>query len=343
MRNLAELADSEISRMFGGLDVFSYRPEELPCFHPSDSSYTPAEEATRIEELEHRLKGFYPSWDLPPEKLRGYTRQRFPDASLFWNKAFTTPEFLIVIRPSTLTTPQMDVSHRSGLPLESIHLSIPKNHHDFISLYKALGPIDEEWKGLLRERGGYESELYAESFAYDNYLTAGGDPDVIAARIQQRALAGFLRLEQPLAPTLHEKYVGKSWKHQYMETIGLSYMELKLRTLDRLNGENMLKGRTTGEILDEISQHLRRQENIKNPGIVTEAMYKIQDFLERDDSSWNKDKRAVFSALQAIVLGTDIDETGRKYGRQILEAGRNLVPELMPREQSLHAAFEMHP
>ncbi len=203
--------------------------------------------------------------------------------------------YFIVTMPSAAL--EMSDLFTLGTGLRGVHAEghVPLEDHNYISVQHEIG------HGVAKVRGIefdtlYDDELFAERYALEKYLDAGGDLEVVQASINGRALDAFIAQndEYWIAPALSNHFLGSDF-----DTVLDANRDVHTALRARVS-ESLLNGRGSADAAVE------------------------EDVLRTSDP------RLVFSAVQDVVNHQGEDPRVRGLGQMVLDGAEAYMPDFLP-------------
>lgn len=369
MPDLKIPTDEEISQMFGGIPVTSYRPEDFPHFKPTiHQSYDQAEMNDRIQAVADHWIKFCPEIDLEgvADLISNIAVQLSASITSIHLNGVYKPSVFLLLRPSEQIDPTLKLANDTGLKINNVRSNIPDQDREYISTYHEIGHMNVGINGLIFN-SKFEEEFYSEIYAYTKYCEENGSLDVINSCVRERALSGFFR--QP-----SKYWMAPKFAHNYMDSTDnnkkefidcwKSCAELRFRVADKIEGENCLIG---------INQYPSKQFNNDAMALLSLGNDKVQGYdlerhaLEQYSSeqihkalvSWDNGKisevkdldlrfailaadeavnsdilvkypEMAFTALDEIISSPNVDDFTKENAHQILEAAAYTTIGLLP-------------
>lgn len=324
-----EPTDEDLSARFG-VPVFSFRPEDLPHFRPGPmDDYFQDEVEARIDAVIERFRAVHPTWDEGRRSVQLLALNK--DGALTTFAEDDKIAFIALLRPSLLMSPAAIASMTTRIEERLLNIPIPPADRSFINTAHEIGHMVENTESGLNFNpsllDSYSSELHAESYALTAYADEGGDPAVIKAVIQERALAGFIHATPQyfIAPALYERFISRSGLEPDPQDVINRYLELRLRTGDALRGAHAFRQMPSDELLPHIAAW--RQAHRDDPDGMADSRDSFTLAAKAFDYPFPADE--TLSTLMVDVLENPrLAPLSAAYGHQILEAARDLAPGL---------------
>lgn len=326
---IAEMSNEQISRALGGVPVISMRPEDLPHFDPLRSApYSQGALDARVESIETTITNIFPNFRTSEEVLRVPAGHH--DASVLINfsgpQNLETVNFFVLFRPSLELSVTQRVSGFSGLPAEDIQANIPVEDYRALTVWHEVGHMKAEMEGV-KFLSPWHEELYADTFALDQYLKNGGSQDVVDFYIRERAISGFLKTDNKyfLAPALLERFQeGNPNPNQDVMQTWAEMIELRLRvanTITEDDNNRILKNYSSEQIQDALFYMNRGEtEQILDTNLRS-AMADLDRIFVKEGSLF-EDKMLVFEALNEVVTEHNVNDRVSANGAFIVDSAR---------------------
>lgn len=283
-----------------GASVFAYQPADFP-HHDAlvQGAITP-------EQLDERAEAILEAWTAYAPEIKGNYElsQNITELARGYNAEICglvddktqTPYFAMTL-PSTALDGSDLFTMGTGMRIDGSHGNIPAEDRAYISvqheLGHAVGFVKDEAFGTL-----YDEEAYAEGYALDQYMQAGGSIDVVKEVIDTRALEAFFAQDDEywIAPALSNRFFDSGFDDSY-DGVRETHKALQAYVVNRL--------------LDEYdSRHI---EEAISDGVLVKS-----------------DLRAVVSAIYDAAQDEREDEQVRWLAQMVLDGAHAHVPGLLP-------------
>ncbi|MCK6418748.1 MAG: hypothetical protein L6Q57_07415 [Alphaproteobacteria bacterium] len=223
----------EIGGMLHGWPVILVYPKDIPHHRPSAfHPYSESELADRTEYLRKQIIEQIPyigtlDTDDMSENIK-LIAGHFGTAALIMN-SLSGPR-LLMLMPSKTTQPRTSLSNEISLPIFGQFSGIPKDHQDYIEVLHEIGHCQAR-NERVSFQNPYQEELYADTFAINSYLDAGGSLKTAKDYILKRALVALFTPSPRywLAQNLAARFIDNREESHGYEDVWLQGLELKTR------------------------------------------------------------------------------------------------------------------
>lgn len=283
-----------------GASVFAYQPADFPNYDALvQGEITPSQLDERAQEILRAWTAFSPEIegnDKVAQNVLDLARGYTPEINGFVDEDTGTPYFAMTLPSSTLSEADF-FAMGTGMRIDGSQGNIPAKHRAYISVQHELGHA----AGFMQGRGFarlYDEEVYAEGYALDQYIQAGGSMDVVKEVIDTRALEAFFVQDDAywIAPALSNRFFGSAFDDRY-DGARETHHALRAYVVNRL--------------LDE-----------KDSRHIDEAI--------ADGVLVKSDLREVLSSLYDAARDQREDEQVKWLAQMVLDGAYAHVPELLP-------------